>query len=283
MRRVDTRPLAPTPPRREAHALWVRLCHWLLAASVLALIVSGYVVLMAHPRLYWGEAGNDLTSPLLELPISRNYRHGGWQQTVVFADGPSGPVVSASRTYEIFNENGWARSLHFLAAWALVATGAVYLLASLATGHARELVPRVRDLALSSLWRDLVARLRAPSASVLPGPPYGALQRCAYFGAVFLAVPLLTITGLAMSPAVTAAYPIIASVWGGSQSARTIHFFAFAAIAVFAIGHVLMAARAGFGRQLRALTIGGARAGHTAGREHAETPRSAQLAERTAP
>ena len=91
---------------------------------------------MAHPRLYWGEAGNDLTPALLELPVSRNYRHGGWQQTVVFSDGRTAgdgsangsarPVVSASRTYEIFNENGWGRSLHFLAAWLLVATGAAY-------------------------------------------------------------------------------------------------------------------------------------------------------------
>jgi thiosulfate reductase cytochrome b subunit len=290
MRRVDTRPLAPTPPRRAAHALWVRLCHWLLAASVLALCVSGFVVLMAHPRLYWGEAGNDLTPALLELPISRNYHHGGWQQTVVFSDaraaadgGAHGDaIVSASRTYEIFNENGWARSLHFLAAWALVATGTAYLLAGLVTGHLlRELVPRAREISPSILWRDLVARLRGASASIPPGPPYGALQRCAYFGAVFLALPLLTITGLAMSPAVAAAYPAIATVWGGSQSARTIHFFTFALVALFAIGHVLMTARAGFGRQLLALTIGSTRAGSATGRDRAATPDDAQSTERT--
>ena len=269
MRRVDTRPLDQTPPHRPAHARWVRLCHWLLAASVVTLGVSGFVVLMAHPRLYWGEAGNDLTPALLELPISRNFRHGGWEQTVVFSsdsagtadiartDGLARPIVSASRTYEIYNENGWARSLHFLAAWLLVVTGAVYALASALTGHAaRDLVPRARDLAPSALWGDLVARLGKRAAAVAPGPPYGALQRCAYFGIGFIALPLLVVTGLAMSPALTAAYPFLASVWGGAQSARTIHFFAFALVAAFAIGHVLMSARAGFGRQLRALTIG---------------------------
>jgi thiosulfate reductase cytochrome b subunit len=267
MRRVDTRPPDHPPPHRPAHARWVRLCHWLLAASVLTLGVSGFVVLMAHPRLYWGEAGNDLTPALLELPISRNYRHGGWQQTVVFSDGSvtadgnarggGVPIVSASRTYDVYNENGWARSLHFLAAWLLVATGAAYTLAGALTGHVRDLVPRARDLGPPALWRDLVARLggRGPAA---PGPPYGPLQRCAYFGVAFLALPLLVVTGLAMSPAITAAYPVLASVWGGAQSARTVHFLAFALVAVFAIGHVLMAARAGFGRQLRALTIGGA-------------------------
>ena len=269
MRGVDTRPPVPTSPRRPAHALWVRLCHWLLAASVLTLIISGFVVLMAHPRLYWGEAGNDLTPALLELPISRNYRHGGWEQTVVFSDGlavadGSGlgdqskrPIVSASRTYEIFNENGWGRSLHFLAAWLLVATGATYALTGVLSGHVtRDLMPRARDLAPAALWRDVVTRLGKRGGSVAAGPPYGALQKCAYFAIAFLVLPLLAITGLAMSPAVTAAYPFIASAWGGSQSARTIHFFAFALVAAFAIGHVLMTARAGFGRQLRALTIG---------------------------
>jgi len=117
-------------------------------------------------------------------------------------------------------------------------------------------LPRARDLAPQALWADLVARLGRRGEAVSPGPPYGALQRCAYFGVAFLALPVLVVTGLAMSPAITAAYPFVASVWGGAQSARTIHFFAFALVAAFAIGHVLMAARAGFGRQLRALTIG---------------------------
>ena len=79
---------------------------------------------MAHPRLYWGEAGNDLTPALIELPISRNYQHGGWEKPTPFFRTPPGPV-SASRTYDIFNQNGWARSLHFLAAWWLVLPGAV--------------------------------------------------------------------------------------------------------------------------------------------------------------
>jgi len=269
MRRVDTRPLDPTSPQRPAHARWVRLCHWLLAASVLALSVSGFVVLMAHPRLYWGEAGNDLTPALLELPVSRNYRHGGWEQTVVFSDartaadgsahgdGTPRPIVSASRTYAIFNENGWGRSLHFLAAWVLVATGAAYALAGVLGGHAtRDLMPRARDLAPAALWHDLVAGPAERGGAVAAGPPYGALQKCAYFGIAFLVLPLLAITGLAMSPAVTAAYPFIASVWGGSQSARTVHFFAFAVVVAFALGHLLMTARAGFWRQLRALTFG---------------------------
>ena len=55
------------------HARWVRISHWIATASVLTLTFSGVVILMAHPRLYWGEVGNDLTPALIELPISRNY------------------------------------------------------------------------------------------------------------------------------------------------------------------------------------------------------------------
>ena len=95
------------------HARWVRISHWIATASVLTLTLSGVVILMAHPRLYWGEAGNDLTPALIELPISRNYQHGGWEARGPFFADPAGPI-SAVRTYDIFNQNGWGRSLHFL-------------------------------------------------------------------------------------------------------------------------------------------------------------------------
>jgi len=99
-----------------------------------------------HPRLYWGEVGNDLTPALLELPISRNYQHGGWTHQVAYFPQPGSPI-SAIRTYEIFNENGWGRSLHFLGAWALVLTGAIYLLGGILSGHFRSnLIPRRREL-----------------------------------------------------------------------------------------------------------------------------------------
>ena len=58
------------------HRRWVRICHWLVAASFLTLAVSGFFILMVHPRLYLGHVGNDLTPALLTLPISNNYRPG---------------------------------------------------------------------------------------------------------------------------------------------------------------------------------------------------------------
>jgi len=88
------------------------------------------------------------------------------------------------------------------------------------------------------------------------GPPYGLLQKCAYCAVVFLALPMMMVTGLAMSPAITAAYPFLSGVFGGSQSARTIHFFLFVALILFLVVHVLMVIMSGFKRQIRAMTFG---------------------------
>jgi thiosulfate reductase cytochrome b subunit len=242
------------------HARWVRLSHWIVAMSVLTLAVTGFVILMAHPRLYWGVAGNDLTPALFELPISRNYRHGGWDKSVAFFPQTvmqTGSPVSASRTYDIFNDNSWGRSLHFLAGWFLALTGAAYLVAGIYTGHfRRHLLPGADERTGRRVWQDLVSHLQFRLGPTTGGPPYGILQKWSYAGVVFLALPVMIVTGLAMSPAITVAYPFLSNMFGGSQSARTIHFFVFAALIVFLLVHVLMVVLSGFRRQMRAMTLG---------------------------
>ena len=46
---------------------------------------------------------------------------------------------------------------------------------------------------------------------------------------------LLVLAGLAMSPQVVAAFPVLLDVFGGHQSARTLHFFGFVAITAFVV------------------------------------------------
>ena len=241
---------------RAGHAPWVRASHWIGAASLLVLAVTGVFILMVHPRLYWGEAGNDLMPALIELPISRNHQHGGWETPKPFFAGAGAPV-SASRTFDIFNQNGWGRSLHFLAGWLLVVTGAVYLLAGVAAGHfRRHLVPRASQMSVAHFGREVSDHLRGRIPAATGGPQYGLLQRVTYLGVVFVAVPMLIVTGLTMAPAVAAAFPILLTVFGGHQSARTLHFLAFAGLMLFAAVHVAMVVKSGFTRQMRAMTVG---------------------------
>lgn len=228
---LNAQPQQALSPQRQA--LWVRLCHWTLALSIFTLAYSGFYVLMAHPRLYWGEVGNDLTPSLLDLPLNDNYRPDAWRESVTFRMLPHQPV-SASRTFEIFNENGWARSLHFLAAWFFVVIGAAYVALGLATKH---------------VVRDLLPRSQAAST-------YSLLQRYAYTGVAFMLLPLMALAGISMSPRIAAAFPVLLDAFGGYQSARTLHFAGFVLLAAFVVAHVALAVFTGFGRHLRAMVIG---------------------------
>jgi len=197
------------------HSLLVRITHWLTALSVAGLLVSGVAILIAHPRLYWGETGSLETPSLIDLPLTLTLGH-----------------------------SGWGRYLHFLSAWLCVLTGLIYVLSGLVTKHFR---------------RDLL-----PARSQLAGPllsspadSYNIVQRVTYLGVVFVLFPLIVVTGLAMSPAVTSVMPWLATMFGGHQSARTIHFFAASAVTLFVIGHVTMVVAAGFAVRVMAMITGG--------------------------
>jgi len=241
---------------RRGHRGWVRVSHWIVALAFATLAVTGILILMVHPRLYWGEAGNDLMPALLELPISNNYQPNGLERTTVFTE-IAGEPVSAYRNFSQFNQNGWARSLHFLAGWFLVVTGIIYLSIGLSTGHVRHnLVPGVRELAPTRLGKEIRKYLHFQFGGSGGGPPYGVVQKLSYSIVVLLALPLMLVTGLTMSPAVTAGFPWLLDIFGGYQSARTAHFFNFALLVLFLLIHVTLSVLTGFRRQMRAMILG---------------------------
>lgn len=230
--------------------------HWIITLSFFVLLITGFEMTMVHPRFYWGEVGNDLTPALFELPESRNYEHGGWDEAVPFFEEP-GSQVSAGRTFDIFNQNGWGRSLHFLGGWFLVITGLIYLAAGIFTGHFRKnLLPRGNEFSLKLLLRDVISHLRMQIPPASNGPDYGLLQKSTYLVVIFFLMPMIFMTGLTMSPAITAAYPFLLKIFFGAQSARTIHFIASAALVLFLIVHLVMVIKSGFGKQIRSMTIG---------------------------
>lgn len=240
----------------SGHTRWVRITHWIVTFAFLALTFSGFVILMCHPRLYWGEAGNDLTPALFELPVSRNYKHGGWENSKAFFDQPGSPVT-ASRTYDIFNQNGWGRSLHFLAAWFLVLSGILYFVTGIFSGHfKRNILPRIREYKWASFKTDVSNHLKFNIPAGGKGPVYGLLQKSTYSIVVFFLFPVVILTGFTMSPAITAAYPFLLKMFFGAQSARTIHFFASFSLVLFLLIHVVMVIKSGFKKQMRAMTIG---------------------------
>jgi thiosulfate reductase cytochrome b subunit len=216
----------PGPAR---HAALVRITHWINALSFFGLLVSGFAILLAHPRFYWGEAGAVGTPSLLDLPLP------------FMKGGPS----------------GWGRNLHFLTAWICVFNGSLYALTGILQGHFRKnLLPAKADLSWRSIARVVSSHLRFERPGAETSLAYNLLQRLTYLAVVFVLLPLLIWTGFAMSPAIVSAFPVVVTVLGGQQSARTIHFFAADLLVLFVLVHLTMVYLAGFRNRVRAMITG---------------------------
>lgn len=198
------------PFRQVRHPLWVRLTHWTGAFAMLALMVSGTAILLALPRLFWGETGAN--------------------------DGPAWIVLPLPVNVE---QTGWGRNLHFLAAWVFVVNGAVYLATAVVGGHLRRrLLPEGEQVRPAALAAEIRSHLRLRGQDAPPARRYNALQKLAYLGVALVLAPLMLLTGLTMSPGVTAAWPELFGLFGGRQSARTLHFLAACGLVLFLAVHI---------------------------------------------
>jgi len=155
------------------------------------------------------------------------------------------------------DQNGWSRYLHFQAAWFAVLTGLLYAVYGLFTRHFRKyLLPAGSDLTWRALSRVLANHLRFKPPDEAEAWSYNVLQRLTYLFVVFVLFPLVIWTGLAMSPAVASAFPLVVTVFGGQQSARTIHFFVSVFLLLFLLIHIAMVCLAGFSNRMRAMITG---------------------------
>ena len=234
-----TMSVSPTvaPPR---HARFVRVTHWLTTIAVFALLVSGLEIVLSHPRFYWGEVGNVNTTPLLTLPVPASRR-----------------TVPTGYGFVLSDQNGWSRYLHVQAGWLLILTGLVYVWAGVRSGHFHtNLIPSRADRSWRALRASVDEHLRLNAMAFGDPWSYNALQRLTYLAIVFVFVPLVVWTGLAMAPAFTAVFPWVVNVVGGRQSARTLHFFVTIALVLFTIVHVAMISLAGFRWRMRAMITG---------------------------
>ena len=230
----------PSTTVATRHSALVRVTHWITTLCFLALLVSGVEVLISHPRFYWGETGNDLTSPLFKLPIPS-----------------SRALVPTGYGYVLPDQNGWSRALHFQAAWVLVLTGLLYVVFGMFTGHfRRNLLPGRTDLSWRALTTRAASHLRFERPSEAEAWSYNVLQRLTYLVVIFVLFPLVIWSGLAMSPGFVSAVPATVTVLGGQQSARTIHFFVSLFLLLFLVVHVGMVCLAGFKSRMRAMITG---------------------------
>lgn len=234
---------APSLPNQgPRHSLLVRVTHWITVISFLALLLTGIEIVISHPRFYWGEVGHSQTATLFKIPIPS-----------------SRATVPSGYGYVLPDQNGWSRYLHFEAAWALVFTGLVYVIAGLWSRHFRKNVfPAPEDMTWSAFLSVISKHLRLAPANEADARSYNVLQRVTYLIVVFVLFPLVILSGLAMSPAFNAAVPWVVTSLGGRQSARTIHFFVSISVVLFFLVHIAMVVLTGFANRMREMIIGSA-------------------------
>jgi thiosulfate reductase cytochrome b subunit len=119
-----------------------------------------------------------------------------------------------------------------------------YVLWSLVNGHfRRELLPERNELAPGHVWQEIKhhATLNFPKGAA--AARYNVLQKLSYVSVIVVSIPLMVLTGLTMSPSMVASWPWLLDVFGGRQSARSIHFIVAAFLVLFVIVHLVMVAR----------------------------------------
>jgi thiosulfate reductase cytochrome b subunit len=252
----------PNGPLVYRQRLMTRVTHWLWAISLFFLMLTGLQIFNAFPSLHVGqESGFDYDNAILAIgavemggELRGVTRILGAEIDTTGVLGVSGGEVRAfpaALTIPSKTSLATGRVIHFFFAWVLVATLAVWLVASALNGHLRQLVPTLADL--RALPRDIRdhARLRFHH-----GAEYSVLQKLAYASVLFLALPLMILTGLSMSPAFNAAAPWLLDLFGGRQTARTIHFLTMVALLGFFAVHMAMILLAGPLNEMRSILTG---------------------------
>jgi thiosulfate reductase cytochrome b subunit len=225
----------PAETSSSAHSYNVRICHWINLVSCVYLLWSGVHIFLDFPELYWGHTG---------------YR--GYPAAFRLADwGLSWEAAGA------LGDRRWGRNYHFTAAWVFLINGLVYVVWNLYSRHFLSRMWPARDeRTVAHVRAELRDHLRWRSRGHTANGRYGALQKTSYLILIFVFVPLMILTGIAQSPGFTAAMPALLDLFGGRQTARTLHTIGTVALVLFVVVHVLEVAAAGFFVKLRSMITG---------------------------
>jgi thiosulfate reductase cytochrome b subunit len=136
-----------------------------------------------------------------------------------------------------------------------VLSGLLYIVSGVASRHFRDrLLPAQHEVSVSALRNCVRDHLRIKNLTSNVG--YNVLQKLAYLSVVFVVFPVTILSGFAMSPSITSVFPWMVELFGGHQTARTIHFFLANLLTLFLLVHVTMVVLGGFTVRIMAMITG---------------------------
>jgi len=274
---LDAESLAAPRPDRVArgylyqrHTLVVRITHWINAIALAILLMSGLNIFNAHPSLSWGRSSYSDRAPIFEtgaaaaadgslIGVTRVFNRNFDTTGVLGVSSAGGrQVVKGFPSWITVPSFPWlamARHWHFFFAWLLVINGCVYLAFSAFSRHlAHDLLPTRLDW--RSVGRSILDHVRFRHPTGVVATRYNVLQKVAYLAVIFVLVPLMIVTGWAMSPRLDSLQPGWVELFGGRQSARTLHFVVAWALVLFVLVHVFEVLVSGVWNNLRSMITG---------------------------
>ena len=215
------------------HALATRLWQWVNAVSVFILLGSGLGISNAHPRLYWGRYGANFDHAWAQLP-----RFPAW--------------ITIPANYNLAISRRWHLFFALVFAFGLLA----FMVASLLNRHFARLKLSAKDVSARHLAEDVRDHWNFRFHDADDPGAYNSLQKWSYILVIFVALPVMIFTGLALSPGMDAAWPWLLDIFGGRQSARSIHFIAASLIGGFIVVHLVLVILAGAWNEVRSMLTG---------------------------
>jgi Ni/Fe-hydrogenase b-type cytochrome subunit len=248
------------------HNRVTRTTHWVNALALVILVMSGFQIFNAHPHLYWGST-SEPDQAFLSIAAAQDdgdvrgfFRIYGWQLDTTGVLGvqntEAGPTPRAFPSWLTIPGYFWlagGRRWHFFFAWIFALNGLLYLIYNIANGHLRKFMLTAKDAARVPAMVLYYFRIRKQSPQE---GEYNPLQKMAYTSVFFVLTPLIMLSGMAMSPQLDAAFHWLPAMFGGRQSARSIHFILTFLLVGFTFGHVFMVLMTGVLNNMRSIVTG---------------------------
>jgi thiosulfate reductase cytochrome b subunit len=253
------------------HRLPIRIMHWINVICFFVLLMSGLNIFNAHAALNLGKSSYNGYAPILEMHASQSVDGGLIGVTSVFgykfdttgifglSKGPDGRTLQRGfPSWMTIPGSQWlsmARRWHLFFAWLFVINGLCYISYSFLTKHVqRDLITTKNDRA--TIWQSIKdhAKFKHPTGEA--AIPYNVLQKLAYLAVIFILLPLIILMGWAMSPFMDALIPGWIDLFGGRQTARTIHFIVAWLLVAFVFIHVFEVIITGVWNNLRSMITG---------------------------
>ncbi|MDV6318270.1 cytochrome b/b6 domain-containing protein [Chromohalobacter sp. HP20-39] len=250
----------------KRHSLGTRLWHWTNFLCLIVLLMSGLQIFNAHPALYWGEQSG-FSDPFIAIHAQAG--NGGQQRGVVQI---AGYTIDTTGVLGLSDDSGrlrerafpdWStlpgsqwlamgRNWHFLAAWIFAPSVVAYLLYIVVSRRRRGAIFPTRQQ-LRDIPRTIVDHARFHFHHEAD---YNGIQKLTYLLVLFVLLPMMILTGLTMSPLINATWPLLTELFGGRQSARTLHFICAFSLVVFFFVHIALVLVSGVFNNLRSMVTG---------------------------